>query len=339
MKARIQAIASHLPETRLANEDLAREFGDWDAAKIYEKTGIKERRIAAPAECASDLAVQAAKKLFASGACAPSDVDFLLFCTQSPDFFLPATACTLQSRLGLSTCCGAIDFNQGCSGFVYGLALAKSLIEAGTASKVLLLTAETYSKHINSRDRSARTIFGDGAAAALLSAVDSESDLIGPFVLGTDGRGEKELIVPAGGMRNRTTSETKIEKEAEGGNWRSLENLCMNGPEIFNFTLQAVPSAVQQLLHKCGKTLDQVDCFVFHQANGFMLERLRAKLKIPVEKFCLHMEYCGNTVSSTIPIALEHALGEGKIRPGQDVMLVGFGVGYSWAACMVRFDA
>jgi len=339
LKARIQVIASYLPDNRLANEDLAREFGDWDAVKIYEKTGIKERRISDPDECASDLAVGAARKLFADGTCAPSDVDFLLFCTQSPDFFLPATACTLQHRLGLPTRCGAIDFNQGCSGFVYGLALAKSLIEAGTASNVLLLTAETYSKHINPRDRSARTIFGDGAAAILIAAVESNEVLIGPFVLGTDGRGEKELIVPAGGMRHRPTLETRIEKEAEGSNWRSLDNLYMNGPEIFNFTLQTVPSAVQQLLQKCGKTMDQVDYFVFHQANRFMLERLRAKLKIPADKFCLHMESCGNTVSSTIPIALEHACAEGKIRPGQDVMLVGFGVGYSWAACMVRFAA
>ena len=322
----------------MTNEDLAREFNDWDAAKIYEKTGIIERRIAAPGECASDLAFQAAKNLFADGACSSTDVDFLLFCTQSPDYFLPATACTLQNRLGLPTNCGAIDFNQGCSGFVYGLALAKSLIETGTASKVLLLTAETYSKHINPRDRSARTIFGDGAAAALISGFESDDDLIGPFVFGTDGRGENELIVPAGGMRNRATPETKIEKKAEGGNWRSPENLFMNGPEIFNFTLQSVPAAIERLLDKCGKTMNDVDCFVFHQANGFMLERLRAKLNIPVGKFYLHMELSGNTVSCTIPIALEHARAEGKISAGQTAMLVGFGVGYSWAACMVRLS-
>lgn len=171
----------------------------------------------------------------------------------------------------------------------------------------------------------------------MVSAIESEEELIGPFVLGTDGRGDKELIVPAGGMRNCPTAKTEIVKQAEGGNWRSLENLYMNGPEIFTFTLQAVPSAVQQLLQKCGKTMDQVDYFVFHQANRFMLERLRAKLKIPADKFCLHMEFCGNTVSSTIPIALEHPRAEGKIRPGQDVILVGFGVGYSWAARVVRF--
>ncbi len=338
VRSAIKAIASDLPDRELTNDQLAQELGgDWDAAKILEKTGIASRRIVAPDECASDLAVRAARKLFAAGACAPADVDFLLFCTQSPDFFLPTTACTMQSRLGLSTRCGALDFNQGCSGFVYGLALAKSLIEAGTAANVLLLTGETYSKHINLRDRSARAIFGDGATATLVSAVESDEELIGPFVLGTDGRGGKQLIVPAGGMRNRHTPETGIEKEAEGGNWRSLENLYMNGPEIFNFTLQAVPSAVQQLLQKCGQTMDHVDYFVFHQANRFMLDRLRAKLRIPADKFCLHMESYGNTVSSTIPIALEHARAEGKILPGQKVMLVGFGVGYSWAACMIRF--
>ncbi len=336
MKAEVKAIAYHLPEQRLTNEDLAQAFGDWDAAKILAKTGIKERRVVAANECASDLAVVAAQKLFAAGVCAPSDVDFLLLCTQSPDYLLPATACTLQGRLRLSTKCGALDFNQGCSGFVYGLALAKGLIETGIAHNVLLLTAETYSRFLHPRDRSTRTIFGDAAAATLISGEESEAELLGPFILGTDGRGAKELIVPVGGARHRPTSETSVAKESEGGNWRSQENLFMNGPEIFNFTLQAVPGLVQQLLQKAGRSLDEVDRFVFHQANRFMLDRLRAKMRIPPEKFSLHLETCGNTVSSTIPIALHADQAAGRIAPGQNVMLVGFGVGYSWAACMMR---
>ena len=170
LNAGIKAIFSYLPTGELTNEQLAQELADWDAAKILEKTGIALRHIASPEECASDLGVAAAKRLFESGACAPDDVDFLLFCTQSPDYFLPTTACLMQDRLGLRTDCGALDFNLGCSGFVYGLALAKSLIETCTAANVLLITAETYSKFINPRDRSVRTVFGDGAAATLIGS-------------------------------------------------------------------------------------------------------------------------------------------------------------------------
>ena len=332
----IAAIAHHLPARELTNEDLASELGDWTPEKIFEKTGIRTRRIAAAQECASDLGVAAAQRLFEGGACDPGAIDFLIFCTQSPDYFLPATACTVQARLGLPTSCGAVDINQGCSGFVYGLALAKSLVEAGTASRVLLVTADTYTKFLHPRDRAVRTIFGDGAAATLVVGKEAAEESIGPFVLGTDGRGACQLIVPAGGLRRRASAETAVALEAEGGNWRSAQNLYMNGPEIFNFTLSAVPPLVEQLRRKCNGGLQEVDYYVFHQANRFMLERLRNKLKIAPEKFCIDLEDCGNTVSSTIPLALERARRAGRITSGQRVMLVGFGVGFSWAASMIR---
>ena len=280
--------------------------------------------------------MRAAQRLFDSGACRPEDVDFLLFCTQSPDYFLPATACIVQERLGLRTSCGAIDFNQGCSGFVYGLSLAKSLIESNVAACVLLITAETYSKFINPRDRSVRTIFGDAAAATLVTVRDSDEDLVGPFVFGTDGRGAENLIVAAGGLRKPLSAATAEEREDKGGNWRSEQNLYMNGPEIFNFTLSSVPAAVRQLLERAGCRMEDVDHFVFHQANRFMLDRLRTKLNIPEEKFSIEMEDCGNTVSSTIPIALERMEAAGRLAEDQRVMVVGFGVGYSWAAGMMR---
>jgi 3-oxoacyl-[acyl-carrier-protein] synthase III len=335
IRAAIKDLASFLPKGKLTNEQLAEEFGDWDAAKIFEKTGIASRHIAAPDECSSDLGVNAARHLFERGACSPTDIDFLLFCTQSPDYFLPTTACLIQDRLGLRLDCGALDFNQGCSGFVYGLALAKSLVEAGTARNVLLITAETYSKFINPQDRGVRTIFGDGAAAVLVGGVESEEELLGPFVFGTDGRGACELIVPAGGSRQPGAAGAL---EVAGGkeDWRTPRDLFMNGPEIFNFTLQTVPRAVNRLLEQGGLKLDEVDFFVLHQANKFMLERLRNKMKIPVEKFWLEMETCGNTVSSTIPIALEGARQTNQIKQGDRVALVGFGVGYSWAGAMMR---
>lgn len=336
-KAIIHSIKSHLADAQLTNEQLAQEFSDWDAKKIWDKTGIATRFVATPDQCASDLGMIAAQKLFLSGACSATDIDFLIFCTQSPDYFLPTTACIMQERLGLSVNCGSFDINQGCSGYVYGLSLAKGLIETGSAENVLLITAETYTKFIHPMDRSARTLFSDGATATLVKATDAEQDLIGPFVFGTDGRGAKNLIVPTGGARKRRDSMTAIEYSDQSGNVRSEDNLYMNGAEIFNFCLQSVPEAVNRLLVKSALSMDAVDFFVFHQANKFMLETLRRKIKIPAEKFCLKMENFGNTVSSTIPMALEIAHADGQVKPGDRMMLVGFGVGYSWAAGMAQF--
>lgn len=336
IKAAMRAIASYLPERELTNEELAQTFGDWTAEKILEKTGIRSRRIAGVNECSSDLGVRAAERLFAETGIGRQSIDYLLFCTQSPDYFLPTTACLVQDRLGLSNACGAIDFNQGCSGFVYGLSLAKGLIESGTASNVLLITAETYSKFVNPRDRSVRTIFGDAAAATLITGVESDRDLIGPFVFGTDGRGAGNLIVRAGGMREPRSESTAVEHEDKGGNWRSDDDLYMNGPEIFTFTLKAVPPAIDSLLARAAKTKQDVDFYVLHQANRFMLEKLRNKLGIPEDRFCIDMEDCGNTVSSTIPIALERAKSRGQLARGMRTMLVGFGVGYSWSAGLME---
>ncbi len=334
-RAAIKAVRSFLPANKLTNEDLARQFGDWHASQILSKTGVAERGVASPDECASDLGVAAAKRLFDDGVCSPDEIDFLIFCTQSPDYFTPTSACLMQDRLGLKTSCGAVDINQGCSGYIYGLALAKSLVEAGTAQTVLLVTADTYMKFINPRDRSLLTLFGDGAAATLMRAVESETELIGPFVLGTDGRGANQIIVKAGGLRSRPTAETAIEKEDSSGNWRSDQNLYMDGGDVFSFALRTVPPTLQQLLEKAGLTIDQVDFMIPHQANKFVLERLRAKLKFPADKFWINMENCGNTVSSTIPIALESAINQGRVKSGDRVALVGFGVGYSWGATMI----
>ena len=338
MQAALSAIEYYLPEKVVSTPDLSAEFPGWSVEKIDEKTGIHERHIAAPDECASDMAVAAVRKLFASGACQPDAVNYLLFCTQSPDYFLPTTACLIQDRLGIPKTAGALDINLGCSGFVYGLGLAQGLIVSGQASNVLLLTAETYSKFLNPRDRSVRTIFGDAAAATLLTAEDSLKALIGPFEYGTDGSGGPNLIVPTGGMRRPRSAETAISVEDEGGNVRSQDDLFMNGAEIFNFTLDAVPQAIASLLEKARLEPADIDLFVFHQANRFMLEHLRKRLGIRPEKFQVTLSHCGNTVSSTIPIALKHAEMEGRLPKGALAMLVGFGVGYSWGATLVRWS-
>lgn len=336
--AAILGIEYYLPVESVSSERLAADFPEWSVARIEEKTGIKERHIAAPNECASDLAVEAARKLFATGACRPTDIDYLLFCTQSPDYFLPTTACTIQDRLGMTQSVGAIDYNLGCSGFVAGLGIAKGLIETGQASKVLLLTAETYSKFMNRRDKSVRTIFGDAGAATLVAGVEPrEEPCIGPLVYGTDGSGAGNLIVRAGGMREPHTADSAVEREEESGNFRSRDNLLMNGTEIFSFALRVIPRCVRDLLARASVDMEAVDLFVFHQANRYMLEHLRKQLRIPADKFVISMQSCGNTVSCSIPIALRSAQQAGRIKSGDLIMLVGFGVGYSWASALIRW--
>ncbi len=338
MKAAIAAIEFYLPESIVSNEMLAMESETWIPEKIFEKTGIRERHIASADECASDLAVRACEKLFASGACSAGDIDFLLLCTQSPDHFLPTTACLLQHRLQLPTTTGALDFNLGCSGYIYGIGLAKGLIETGQAQKVLLVTAETYSKYINRKDLSVRTIFGDAAAATLVMSVDSSlrAEPIGPLVYGTDGSGAKNLIVPAGASRSRTCSEAEATSD-RFGNLRTDLDLYMNGAEIFTFTLRSVPRIVERALHAAHLSIEDVDAFVFHQANSYMLNHLRRKMNLPDAKFITSIADFGNTVSSTIPIALKEAARGGRIKSNDRVMLVGFGVGYSWGAALIQW--
>jgi 3-oxoacyl-[acyl-carrier-protein] synthase-3 len=335
--ASVAAIEYYLPQTVVSTKDLAAEFPEWSVDKIEQKTGIQERHIADADQCSSDLAEKAAIALFESGAARPHDIDFVLLCTQSPDYFLPTTACIVQHRLGIPTTAGAYDFNLGCSGYIYGLGQAEGLISSGQASKVLLLTCETYSKFIHPGDKSVRTIFGDAAAATLLTATESAFPLIGPFVYGTDGSGANNLIVRTGGMRSPRNVESAIAIEAESGNVRSMDNLFMDGAEIFTFTLSAVPEAVNRLLLKAGIDMDQIDLFIFHQANRYMLEHLRKRMKIPSEKFVVDIGHCGNTVSSTIPIALRDSLSQGVLRGGSLTLLVGFGVGYSWGATLLRW--
>ncbi len=333
--SRIRGIAEHLPATVLGNEELAALYPGWTAEKIFEKTGIRERRISGEQETACDLAEQAARKLFAERKIEPAAIDFLLLVTQSPDYFIPTTACVLQQRLGLSTSAGALDMNMGCSGFLYGLAMVKGLIAAGIARQVLLIAADTYSKHLHPLDRSVRTIFGDGAAATLVAA--GEAAQIGEFVLGTDGSGHHRLIVPAGGMRLPRSAATAVEQTDGSGNVRSRDHLFMDGPEIFSFSITTVPRTVRQTLERNRLSQAEIDLFVFHQANRYMLDFLCRKCKIDPAKFYMNFADCGNTVSSSIPIALARAERDGTLKPGMKVMLVGFGVGLSWGATVITW--
>lgn len=329
MQAYIKAISYYLPEKVVTNGQLVEEFPEWTVEKVASKIGISQRHVVQVDECASDLAVKAAEKLFVEYGIDRAEIDFLLLCTQSPDYFLPATACVVQDRLGLPTSAGALDFNLGCSGYVYGLSLAKGLIASGTAQNVLLITAETYTRHLHPRDKGNRTIFGDAAAATLISTDGFAS--IGDFSLGTDGRGANNLIVKTGGMRHPEKADDLTFDES--GNPRSSDYLFMAGTEIFNFTLEAVPPLVNDTLEKNSLKKEDISLFVFHQANKYIMNFLRKKIGIDEDKFFYCLQNVGNTVSSTIPIALREARDQG-ILAGH-VLLAGFGVGYSWGGVVL----
>ena len=333
MKVYIKAIAYNLPENVLTNEMIAQEFPEWTVEKIDKKIGIKQRHVTKDGETASDLAVGAAEKLFAENNYDRSQIDYVIFVSQSPDYHLPTTACTIQTRLGLSQKITVIDVNLGCNGFVAGLSLAKAVIIAGQAKNVLLLTAETYSKYMHERDKSNRTIFGDGSAATLVSTEGMAE--VGEFVIGTDGTGAENLIVKTGGARHPQPANDLLFDDF--GNPRSSDNLYMDGPAILNYSLDSIPQLVSDVLEKNNVTMDDIDLHVYHQANTFLANLERRKLRIPEEKYYCNIENFGNTVSSTIPIALCEAMKEGRIKKGTKVLSVAQGLGYTWGGMVLFF--
>lgn len=326
--AAVGPIAVHLPSRVETNDELKAQFPGWDLDLIYEKTGIYSRHIAEPGECASDLGVAACQKLFAEHAIDPQSIDFLLLCTQTPDYPLPTTACLMQQRLGLKTNCGALDYNLGCSGYVYGLSLADGLIRGGMAKRVLLVTAETYSKYIHPEDRSLRTIFGDGAAATLIDAAPEPT--LAAFQFGTDGSGADTLLVNKGGAR---PAEDAI-KPRHRQRWPSA--LYMDGPSLINFTVAAVPELVNNILAAAHLQREQIDLFILHQATKKMLQQLQERLDLDEARMPIILRDVGNTVSSTIPIVIDQLRRSGGIKVGGQHMLIGFGVGWSWAGCVWR---
>ncbi|GAM73819.1 3-oxoacyl-(acyl-carrier-protein) synthase [Vibrio ishigakensis] len=336
-KAAITGITSHIPHTMLTNEQLAKDFPGWSVDKIFEKTGIESRPIAGEEDTCSSMAVQASLKLFKKFNIEPETIDFVLLCTQSPDYKLPTTACIVQDQLGIPTHAGALDFNLGCSGYVYGLSLAKGLIESGQSRRVLLITSELYSKYINEQDKSVRTLFGDAATATLIEGFDANEPYLSSFVFGSDGSGDKNLIVPHGGSLNPIDDSSFDAVSDDSGNIRAKSNLYMNGAEILTFTLKSVPKLVTSVLELANLERSQINRVVFHQANKFMLDKLRKKTKFTEEQFLVSYEKFGNTVSSTIPLGLELAMNEGKLKTGDNILVCGFGVGYSWAGAIIKW--
>lgn len=335
MNAYIKAISYALPKKVVTNEDIVKEFPEWTVEKIKEKIGISERHVIdnENGETALDIGCKAAENLFSENNLLKDDVDFLIFCTESADYHLPPSACIMQMKLGLSQKIGAIDINLGCSGWIYSLMLAKSMVVSGTFKNILIVTAESYSLYIHPRDKGNRTVFGDGAAATLVST-DGIAE-IGEFVVGTDGRGADNLIVKSGKARSMKPIEDI--KFDEFGNPKSSDFIYMNGPEILVYTLRVYPKLLKQILDKNSLRMDDIDLHVYHQPNHYMMELEKKKLKIPDDKFFEYVENVGNTVSSTIPIALYEALKEGILKKGYKVLSMAQGLGYSWGSVVLYF--
>jgi len=318
VKSYLKHISVYLPDKSVTNEDIAEMFPSWESSKIFEKVGIKNRYVADSKEGVANMAVAAIRNLQLETGIDLSQIDYFLLCTQSPDYQIPTTACIVQHRVGLSNNCGAIDINQGCSGYIYGLSLASALVSSGIANNVLLVTADVYSKHIHNSDKGNMSLFGDAATASLISS-DGKYE-IGKFSLGTDGSGYDKLIIKNSGLFSKSFNQDDPENF-----------LFMDGAAVFDFTAKRIPQLIEENLVLNGLAKDDINLFVFHQANTFMLNFLRNRIKIEKNRFLINMENYGNTVSSSIPLAFKDSF-DGENR---NVMMVGFGVGLSWGAVVL----
>ena len=334
--SQISNISIYLPQNKLTNAMLQSEFPDLKIKELTRLTGVFSRGIADENETSLDMAVQAAKALFSENEVSKSAIDFVIFCSAGGDYITPASACIIQDKLGISQQCGAFDFNQGCTGYIYGLSLADSLIKAGNASRILLLTSETITKTIHPKDKTNRAIFGDAATASLIQ-VSSDGSKMGKFVFGTDGSRFDQIIIKQGRERFPLPQFAEDDFLDDFGNVRNHANFYMNGAEVFNFSVAKAPELVNTLLEESNLVLDDIDLFVFHQANQIILETIGRKLKISQEKIVIELENTGNTVSSTIPIALQKAIETGKCKRGDKILIAGFGVGFSWGGTIINF--
>lgn len=319
MQAKIEYVGYYVPDNCLSNEDIHKKFPEWSIEKITEKVGIKNRYVTPAQQFSSDLACLAIENLFLEYPIDKNEIDYLLLCTQNPDYLTPSTSCLVQNRVGLPTTIGALDLNVGCAGYPYGLSIAQSLITSGQAKKILLVTSTTMAKCTAPEDKGLISLFGDAATVTLLQYNTEYTDPF--FVFGTDGSGANDLLIENSGMHQ---SSNQI-------------HLYMDGPKVFNFIVKSVPAAFNLLLERAKLSMDQIDHFVFHQANRFILEHLREILKIPKDRFLLDMENFGNTSSSSIPILLTRASASGRIKKNDRLLLMAFGGGYSWAGSIWRW--
>lgn len=329
--SRVAGIACTLPKNQVSTEEIAESLAI-DPKRVVALTGIKSRRVAPPHICASDLCVDAASRLLDELGWQRESIDALIFVTQTPDFLIPASACIIQKRLGISNGCLCFDINMGCSGYVYGLSVASSLVESGLR-RVLLLVGDTSTRVVSKMDRSVAFLFGDSGSATAVEREEAKTT----FVLGTDGEGATQLIIPAGQCRLRTTPELCARVAMEGGNLRSPQELYMNGSEVMAFTLREVPKLFQDILVASDTKHDDIDAVVMHQANQFLLDALGKKLGYDKSNVPSSIENFGNTSCASIPVTITACL-QDKIKFGPlRLALMGFGVGWSWGACIGNF--
>jgi len=331
----IESIAYALPARRLGNDELKAEYPDWDFERLEKRTGVLSRYVAGDGETALDFAVQACERLNDEGSLRPAEIDAVIFCTQSPDYIMPPNSCLLHGKLGLKPAVLAFDITMACSGYIYGLQLASSLIRGGTAHRVLLATADTYTRYIHPGDRATRCLFGDGGAVSVIS--DSPNGhTIRDIRCGTAGRHYEKFLIRAGGMRVPRSAETASETVDQSGNVRTAEHIKMDGLGVLSFFNSTVPASVREALQQNGLSMDDIDLFVFHQASQVALDSLTTALRIPPAKMVYDLAETGNLVSASIPVALSRALQSGRAKPGQLALLCGFGVGLSWGTALVN---
>jgi 3-oxoacyl-[acyl-carrier-protein] synthase-3 len=330
---RVAGISAAVPVTCVDNSHLS-QFSEEERAKIINATGIQKRRVVEGPVCTSDLCFEAAKDVMASTGVTPESVGLLIFISQTPDYVLPATAIVLANRLGLPTSCAAFDVNLGCSGYTYGLWQAAALLPTTGSRNALLLVGDTISRIVSDEDKSALALFGDAGTATVLELTDEPAETV--FDLGSDGAGARNLIVEAGGFRHRTTGQSLERVSSPDGNRRAATELFMDGPQVLNFTLREIPKSVKAVAAAAGWSMEEVDAFVFHQANKTMLDYLAKRAGVPAEGMAFSLAEFGNTSSATIPLTLAYRLADRLSAGSLKLVLSGFGVGWSWASCAIQ---
>ncbi|SFR01175.1 3-oxoacyl-[acyl-carrier-protein] synthase-3 [Desulfoscipio geothermicus DSM 3669] len=325
IRAGIVGVGTYAPERVLTNADI-QQIVDTSDEWIRTRTGILERRLASADEATSDLALTASRRALDDAGVRPEELDLVIAATNTPDMLFPATACLLQDRLGAANA-GAFDLLAGCTGFIYGVAVGAQFIAAGTARTVLVAGAETLSRILNWRDRNTCVLFGDAAGSVVLRRVPGDRGILAT-ALGSDGSGGHLLQLPAGGSRQPATAET-VE--------RNLHCLTMNGREVFKFAVRAMEDGANEVLRRAGMTGADVDFLIPHQANIRIIEHAAKKMKLPMERVAVNVDRYGNTSTASIPLALEESLHSGKIKDGDNVVMVGFGAGLTWAGLLIKW--
>ena len=332
---RISGIASAVPRTEYHNRNY--EHITEKERELFIKTvGVERRRVAPRGMTTSDLCESAAKKLIDELRWSPGEIEILIFISQSRDYIIPATAGILQDKLGLPKSCMAYDISLGCSGYVYGLSVMGSQMVTAGIKKGLLMVGDVSTQTTGERDKSTFPLFGDGGTVTALELDPSAPSMM--FNLQTDGKGYKAIIIPDGGIRNLVTPESFVEEKFAEGVERDRLKIALDGMEVFQFSLREVPPNIRALMEKTGKSLEEVDYFVLHQANKLMNESIRKKLGIPAEKCPYSIGDYGNTSSASIPLTINHALREPLENGRVSMVLSGFGVGLSWGSVYVETD-